>query len=118
MEIHAGELAHLFGVERAEAVDEVDDVDRALGQHGQGLVQLPLLDRRDGHQVHRRLVALVVGVLDHVDGRGDLVDVGRPSDDVEDALVFRQDVVVVVASLGVSHGREFEIGGIVVDDPS
>ena len=56
-----------------------------------------------GHEIDRRFVALVVRVLDHVQRGGNLVDVGRHADHVQDAVLFRQNVLVIIAALGVGH---------------
>ncbi len=47
-----------------------------------------------------------MGVLDHVQGGRDLVDVAGHADAVDDALLSGQDVLVVVGALGVGHDRD------------
>ena len=56
------------------------------------------VDGRDGHQVGRHLVALVGGVLDHVDRLGHLVGVEGHADHVQHAVLLRQDVGPPVAT--------------------
>ena len=87
-----------------------------LCHQGQRLVQLALGHRRQSHQVEAGLVALVVGVLDHVEGQRDLVDVGGDPDEVEHALRLRQDVLGVVALVGVGHRRQLQGRVVVADD--
>ena len=44
----AGQIAHLLGVEGAEAVDHIHDIDRARDDHLQNVEQVALLDRWRG----------------------------------------------------------------------
>ena len=106
----------LLRVQRPEAVDDADGVRLRLRHQGQRLVQLAVRHRRQRHQVQARLVALVMGMLDHVEGQRDLVDIGGHPDHVQDALRFRQDVLPVVALVGVGHRRQLQRGLVVSDD--
>ena len=71
---------------------------------------------RGGHEVDGRFVAFVVRVLDHVQRGRDLVDVGRHADHVENGILFREDVLVIIAALGVGHDTQFQCGLVVSDD--
>ena len=44
------------------------------------------------------------------------MDVGGDADEVDDALVLGQDVLVVVGALGVGHDGDLERRGVVADD--
>ena len=107
---------HLLAVERAEAVHDVNRLRLGLGQHFQPFVQFAVGNGRGGHEVHGRFVAFVVRVLDHVQRGRNLVDVGRHADHVQDGIFFRQNVLVIIAALGVGHDGEFQIGLVVADD--
>jgi hypothetical protein len=108
----------LLGVERAEAVDDHDGAGRSLDQHLQRLRHLRVLHGRNGHQVAGDLVALVVGVVDHVDRDRDLMHVGGDPDQVERALLLGENVRVVVGLLRVGHHRELERRVVLSDDPA
>ena len=79
-------------------------------------VQFALRNGGNGHEIDGRFVALVVRVLDHVQRGGNLVDVGRHADHVQDAILFRQNVLVIIAALGVGHHGQLQIGRVVADD--
>ena len=64
----------------------------------------------------RGFVALVVGVLDHVQRGGNLADVGGDADHVHDAFLLGRDVLVVIAPLGVGHDGELQVRRVVAHD--
>ena len=105
-----------LAVKRAETVHDVNRLGLGLGQHFQAFVQFAVGNGRGGHEVHGRFVALVVRVLDHVQRGRNLVDVGRHADHVQDAVLFRQNVLVIIAALGVGHDGELQVGRVVADD--
>ena len=114
------ELVHerfdLFAVQRPEAVHHVDGVHVGFGQHGKRLVHLAFGNRRSRHEVQRGLVALFVGVPDHVQRQGDLVYVGGDPNHVQHALIGRQDIGLVIGFLRVGHGRQLERRVVVAHD--
>ena len=95
------ELVHqgldLLAVHGAEAVDDVDGAHFRFHQQGERFVDLAFWNDRRGHQVECGLVAFVMGILDHVERQGDLVDVGCDPDHVEHALIGRKNVFFVIA---------------------
>ena len=105
-----------LAVKRAETVHDVNRLRLGLGEHFQSLVQFAFRHGGDGHEIHGGFVALVVRVLDHVQRGRNLVDVGRHADHVQDGILFRQNVLVIIAALGVGHHGELEIGLVVADD--
>ena len=107
---------NLLVIKRAVAVDDDDGFHRGLGEDFQCLVNLGIGDGADGHDVAARLVALVVGVLDHVHRSRDLVCISGDADAVEHALFGRQDVGFVIGLAGVGHGGELELGVVVAND--
>ena len=107
---------NLLAVERAEAVHDVERADFGVAEDFQGVIEFEVRHGGDGHEIDRGLVALVVGVLDHVESRGNLVDVGGHADHVDDALVLGQDVGVVISALGVGHDGDFHGRFLVADD--
>ena len=110
------QVANLLGIERAEAVHQVDGVHRALHQRRQRVFKVAVQHGGDRHQVERGLVPLLVRVGDHVDGGGNLVDVGGHADAVEDALLLWQDVGVVIRPLGIRHGAQLHLARVVAHD--
>ena len=82
----------------------------------QALVQFILGHGGYGHEVDGGLVALVVGVLDHLQRGGDLADVGGHAHHIDHALILGQDVLVVIRALGVGHDRELKLGRVVAHD--
>ena len=116
LQVSLHERLDLLRIQKAEAVDDIDDTHRCFGKHLERFIQLPLRDRRSRHDVDARLVPLVVGVLDHTDRQGDLMDVAGYADHVEHALLLRQNIGLVVALFRISHGRQLERGVVVTDD--
>ncbi|MBA7700262.1 hypothetical protein ES703_108972 [subsurface metagenome] len=116
LHVRGDQVPDLLGVEGAEAVHQVEGVNGALGNDLQGLRQFMLRHHRDRHELHRRLVALLVGILYHIHSNGYLVDVGGDANDVQNALLFRQDVFVIVAALRVRHGAQLQGSGVIADD--
>ena len=83
-----------LAVKRAETVHDVNRLGLGFREHFQTLVQFAVGNGRGGHEVHGGFVALVVRVLDHVQRGGNLVDVGRHADHVQDGIFLRQNVLV------------------------
>ena len=55
-------------------------------------------------------------VLDHVERGRDLADVSRDADHVDHALVFGEDVLVIIGPLGIGHDGQLQGGFIIADD--
>jgi len=108
-EVLLDEHFDLLGVEGAVGVDDDEGVGGGFGEDIQGLIEFGFLDGGDGHEVGGDFVAHVLGVLDHLGGFGDLGDVEGDADEIDDAFVFGDDVVLPVAlAAGVGHDGEFE----------
>ena len=110
------ERTNLLVIKRAVTVDDDDGFHRGLGEDFQRFVNLGIGDGADGHDVAARLVAFVVGVIDHVHRSRNLVCVGGDANAVEHALFGRQDVGFVIGLAGVGHGGELELGVVVADN--
>lgn len=109
--VFLGEVVDLLGVEVAEAVDEVDDVEVGVGELVEGFLEVGLEDVGCGHDVDAYLVAGVFAVLAEVDGLVDLLGVGGDAVHGDDGLILGEDGVVVGAA-DVAHDGDLGVGGV------
>ena len=95
-----------LAVKCAKAVHDVNRLGLGFREHFQAFVQFAVGNGRGGHEIDGGFVAFVVRVFDHFQRGRNLVDVGRHADHVEDGILFRQNVFVIIAALGVGHDAE------------
>ena len=98
--------ADLLRIEGAKAVGQIDHVHIGTAEKLQTGIQIHVIYLGDSHHIDRDLVALFLCVLDHLDGDGQLMDVGGHADHIDGTFGAGQNILLIVGAARIGHHAE------------
>ena len=113
VQIFVTETFNLLGIKCSEAVYQIDHICTALCQQLKSCIQFFIIYFGNSHNIYGCFIAFFLRILQHFNSSRNGINISSHTDQIDHAVLFIQNVLLVIGSSHICHDRQLHISLIV-----